>query len=379
MFITNGISISPGIKISSENINLLNDYGTLWTFGQGRSGQLGTDNLGNVNYPVQVGNSNTWKQISNGSGFSLAIKNDGTLWAWGSNSSGELGLGNTTQQNTPVQVGNLNTWKQVSAGRTHTIALKTDGTLWSCGDNYFSSLGLGDNTNRNTLTQIGNSNNWKYISAGFRTSAAIKTDGTLWTWGNNNQGSLGLGDKVDRNVPTQVSITNCKQVYSFSNGTHMIAIDDYDSLWVWGNNALGQLGLGDNIEYLTPTSGLNQNWKEASVGYYCSAFINNDGTLWTSGWNTSGQLGLGLNDPNDTRNIITQIGNSTDWKHIYCGNQLMLAIKTDGTLWGWGYNSYGTLGLGNNSSPNLPTQAGTSTRWIQASSGSDYSTTAIQS
>ncbi|MFM7855059.1 MAG: hypothetical protein ACKO96_24820, partial [Flammeovirgaceae bacterium] len=124
-----------------------------------------------------------WKEVSIGSGFTIALKTNGTLWAWGNNNYGQLGLGDTASRATPTQVGTATNWKSVSSGYTHTMALKTDGTLWAWGENGYGQLGLGDTAQRNTPTRVGTDTNWKLISAGNTNTLATKTDGTLWGWG----------------------------------------------------------------------------------------------------------------------------------------------------------------------------------------------------
>ncbi|MDO9513716.1 MAG: FlgD immunoglobulin-like domain containing protein, partial [Elusimicrobiota bacterium] len=135
----------------------------------------------------------------------IAIKIDGTLWAWGSNDYGGLGLGDKTLRWTPTQVGSETTWSLASAGAVYTIAIKTDGTLWAWGHNSDGQLGLGDNTEKWTPMQVGTATNWTAGSSGTsRHSLAIKTDGTLWSWGWNYYGQLGLGDTTARNSPIQI-------------------------------------------------------------------------------------------------------------------------------------------------------------------------------
>jgi len=139
---------------------------------------------------------------------------------------GQLGLGDTTNISSPVQVGTLTNWKQVSAGSGYTFCIKTDGTLWTWGFNNYGQLGLGNTTNRSSPVQVGSLTNWKQVSQGTNAShtGAVKTDGTLWTWGFNNLGQLGLGDSNNRSSPVQVgSLTNFKQA---SAATHTSCILD---------------------------------------------------------------------------------------------------------------------------------------------------------
>ena len=83
--------------------------------------------------------------ISCGWAHTMALKSDGTLWSWGSDGNGQLGLGsrNTADRNSPTEVDPGTTWKAVSAGYDFTLAIKSNGTLWAWGDNTNGELGLG--------------------------------------------------------------------------------------------------------------------------------------------------------------------------------------------------------------------------------------------
>jgi alpha-tubulin suppressor-like RCC1 family protein len=109
-------------------------------------------------------------------------------------------------------------WAQIACGKDHSLAVKTDGTLWALGRNSEGQLGLGDTTEYSSPVKIGALTDWKYVYGGSfgYWSAAIKTDGTLWTWGTNNKGQLGLGDATGYSSPVQVgALTNW---FAFSSG-----------------------------------------------------------------------------------------------------------------------------------------------------------------
>ena len=92
---------------------------------------------------------------------------------------------------------------------------------------------------------------WTTISAGGYHTLALKSDGTLWAWGNNSSGQLGLGDTTNRNTPTQVgSDTHWQSITAGDN--HTLAIKQDGTLSAWGWNVLGQLGLGDTTDRNTP-------------------------------------------------------------------------------------------------------------------------------
>ena len=111
--------------------------------------------------------------------------------------------------------------------------------------------------------------------------------------------------------------------------------------------------------------GNDTNWKRCSAGYFYQAAIKENGTLWTWGYNNEGQLGLGNTVDYDTPQ---QVGSEINWKYVSCGLYSTLAIKTDGTLWGWGKNTNDLLGAYSQSGTPptkilIPTQIGTLKTW----------------
>jgi len=321
--------------------------GTLWTWGLGIFGHLGTNDTTQRNTPVTTfaGGTN-WKQVSSGAIHTAAIKTDGTLWTWGSGVDGQLGTNDTTQRNTPVTTfaGGTN-WKQVGSGVFHTAAIKTDGTLWTWGYGIDGQLGTNDTTARSTpVTTFAGGSSWKQVSGGFTHTAAIKTDGTLWTWGYGIDGQLGTNDTTQRNTPvtTFAGGSSWKQVSS--GGAHTAAIKTDGTLWTWGQGTSGQLGNNDTTNRSTPVTTFagGTNWKQVSGGSHTAA-IKTDGTLWTWGAGTQGQLGNATFTTTNSTPVTTFAG-GTNWKQVSAGNIHTAAIKTDGTLWTWGAESYGRLG-----------------------------------
>jgi alpha-tubulin suppressor-like RCC1 family protein len=305
-----------------------------------------------------------------------------TLWTWGINSNGQLGDNTATNRLTPVTTfsGGTN-WNQVPCGYRHTTAIKTDGTLWTWGFNNNGQLG--NNTsgvNRSIpVTTFAGGTNWKQVAGGYAHTAAIKTDGTLWTWGTGTSGQLGDNTATSKSTPvtTFAGGTNWKQVSCAGNITSAIKTDG--TLWAWGVNTYGQLGnnvaLTSRSTPVTTFAG-GTNWKQVSCGTFQTAAIKTDGTLWTWGRNSYGQLGD--NTTVNKTTPVTTFAGGTNWKQVSCGREHIAAIKTDGTLWTWGMASFGRLGNNQASDRYSPvTSFAGGTNWKQVACGG-YHTSAIK-
>ena len=350
----------------------------LWTWGYNVNGGIGDNTTTNRSTPVttSAGGAN-WKQVACKTGSTAAIKTDGTLWTWGLNTYGRLGDNTTTDRYTPVTTfaGGTN-WKQVACGANHMAAIKTDGTLWTWGRNNLGQLGVnnaGTTSNRTTpVTTFAGGTNWKQVACGGFHTAAIKTDGTLWTWGWNNVGQLGDNTATIKCTPvtTFAGGTNWKQV---DGGYHIAAIKTDGTLWTWGRNTLGQLGINNTTTPIcTPVTTFagGTNWKQVSCGSLHTAAIKTDGTLWTWGQNTYGQLGV--NDGTNRSTPVTTFAGGTNWKQVAGGYTFAAAIKTDGTLWTWGDNFFGSLGINDGTFTQKRTPVTTfagGTNWKQVADG----------
>ena len=350
----------------------------LWVAGTGGV-QAGTGAAG-VSYssPVQIGSLTNWVQVTStgqSTGAGTGIKTDGSLWVWGANAGGQLGLGDITGRSSPVQVGLLTNWAQAASCDTHTAAIKTDGTLWVWGLNTYGALGQGDLVNRSSPVQVGALTNWKQVSCGSYYTVAVKTDGTLWVWGYGNYLPTAVpGGGNGFSSPVQIgSLTNWKSVSV--NWEHGVAIKNDASLWTWGYNQTGQIGngtAGGGVRSSPTQIASDKRWRIAVAGNGSSYAIALDGTLWSWGHNLIGQLGLG-----DTvhRSSPVQVGSLTNWKQIAAnqyynvGYGIIGAIKTDGTLWTWGANDTGQLGQGDQVHRSSPTQLGSLTNWKQVAPG----------
>jgi len=307
---------------------------------------------------------------------SAMIRSDGVLLTIGANNYGQLGLGDTVDRYTPRRVGSDTNWSKISANKWRGsavrvidfhIALKNNGTLWSWGRNDLGQLGLGDTTQRTSPVQIGVVTTWSKIAVGNANVSAIRTDGTLWSWGYNADGRLGDSSTTQRNSPVQIgSATNWSEISA--GGNHTVAIKTNGTLWAWGNNSQYQLGDGTTTQRTSPVQiGSATNWtKVACGGGATNLALRSDGTLWSWGYGLYGALGHGNTADKTTP---TQIGSATNWSKIFSTEYCSFAIKTDGTLWAWGYNDYWMLGDGTSTQRNSPVQIGTDTDWSEVRGG----------
>jgi len=379
---------------------------TLWAWGRNRYGGLGLNNTTDYSSPVQIGAKGDWQRASvAGDGHSLFIKPDGTMWSCGRNDDGQLGLGDTTDRSSPVQIGALTTWSFINTidcglsnqHRGRSAAIKTDGSLWMWGDNTDGSLGLGDTTDRSSPTQVGALTTWKKLVMGRDFSLALKTDGTIWSWGSNLSGQLGQNTSVGSNVssPVQIgSLTTWIDVGAAGNGNVGAARSD-SKMYCWGNNYYGNLGnnerggAGGAPNRSSPVLVVGgHNFTSIAASYQGWVCVTDTNTMFSWGRNIGGVLGQGTstlsvsspvqigslttwaswNAKDDAGNFVETVGNTNSSSN---GFETMSTVKTktDGTLWVWGVNGYGQLGLGNTTALSSPVQLGSSTSWVAGYGG----------
>ena len=419
-FLTDIVAITAG----DYHTVAINDNGTVWSWGYNAYGQLGDGTDAHRYTPEQVVLGLTDViAIAAGRSHTVALKSDGTVWAWGNNAHGELGNGTATDNWTPVQVrepgggaGYLVDIIAISAGSTHTVALKSDGqvgTLWAWGNNDYGRLGDGTDIDSPIPVQVVYYN--VVAIAGASHSMAIKGDGSVWAWGANNYGQLGIGRFsidggqaiIPEPIPTQVvgpaGVAFLTDIIAVSTGDfHTVALKSDGTVWAWGNNAHGELGIGntsagitrprqvidpaDDTGFLTdavavlaygsksvalksdgtvwalnvtPSQVLGLTDIVAIAGIYHFVALKKDGTVWTMGENTQGQLGDGTTT---NRSAPVQVrgpggaGFLTDIVAISAGTYHTVALKKDGTVWTWGYNNYGQLGDGTTARRLTPVQ-----------------------
>jgi RHS repeat-associated protein len=162
-----------------------------------------------------------------------------------------------------------------------------------------------------------------YSNAGTAT-AVVKTDGTVWTWGVNNYGQL--GDKKTTNSASPIQVSGLSGITAVAAGQQFfLALKPDGTVWAWGRNDSGELG----------------NGTFSTSGCYCS-------------------------------DVATQVSGLTGVKKLIVNrNSFSLVLKSDGTVWGWGINTYGQLGNGSTTNSDVPVQVSGLTNAVQVSDDQD--------
>jgi alpha-tubulin suppressor-like RCC1 family protein len=255
----------------------------------------------------------------------------------------------------------------VSAGGSHSAVVKTtDNTVWTWGLNTSGRLGDGTQTQRTQPVQVNSLSSAAMVAAGGAHTLVLKSNGTVWAFGSNSFGQLGYNSTATQSLtPVQVVGITGTVVGIAAGDNHSLAWTSDGKLYSWGRNSNGQLGLGDQTDrrsavQVTFTGNPTPSVTHASAGTLHSLAVTSDTTAWGFGFNSSGRLGDGTQTQRTSPvHVLDGAGATiTGFSKVAAGGSHSLAVKTDGSAWAWGNGAYGRLGDGTTVSRNIHRSVG---------------------
>ena len=316
-----------------------------------------------------VSNGVSW---SNTNILTLAKVN---LYSWGTSTGGLLGDNTVIDKSSPVSIaGRLIDWIDTSSGDSHALAIRGNGTMWAWGSS--ASGQLGDNTvaaKSSPVSVVGGFTDWIQVSAGGSHSLGLRANGIAYAWGVATNGRLGDNQAAtNRSSPVSVVGGILDWIQVSAGQSHSLGLRENGTLYAWGSNVNGRLG--DNVGATTARSspvlvaGSFVDWVQASAGQLHSLAVRANGTLYGWGYNVSGRIGDGTTVSKSSPTLV--VGGFTDWTQASAGNIHSLGLRANGTLYAWGAATGGVLGDNTTVFKNSPVSVvGGFTDWVQISAG----------
>jgi alpha-tubulin suppressor-like RCC1 family protein len=252
-------------------------------------------------YPTLMPGAVNVKAVAAGGAHSLVLTASGTVLATGRNQYGQLGDGTTIDHTTLAPVKNANLISAIGAGYLHSVILRPFTRALATGRNDVGQLGTGSTVQQNTLTSVSSVTSILAVASGpyGNHSLLLKADGSVWACGYNASGQLGQGTTTNSTIPVKVKgpggVGYLSNIIAIAAGdNHSLALAADGTIYAWGYNGYGQLGLGDTANRLYPVQLPARNIYAIATGGYHNLLLADNGWIATCGWNAFYQLGLGI-------------------------------------------------------------------------------------
>jgi alpha-tubulin suppressor-like RCC1 family protein len=346
---------------------------TMTCWGYNPNGQLGDGSTTNRSTPVVVGNLDGVVEAFAGAGHTCAVTFGGAMLCWGYNYYGQVGNGTNADRVSPTIVSRFP--KGVAsggAGQMHTCAVTTGGGVACWGQGTDGELGDGSATTRSmpvtvsTLAgRLGSRAGALAPGLGYH-SCAVSTGGAVRCWGYNGSGQLGDASTTTRNTPVSVTYWTSAAAAAAVGGSHTCILSSSGYVYCTGYNGYGQLGDGTTTSRSTASSSVPGLGTALAItaGEYHTCALTTGGAVYCWGSNGYGQLGDTTTTSRGTVAVVSGLSNGV--MAIAAGGYHTCALKTNGSVWCWGYNAYGQLGNGNTTQQTSPVAVTTLTSGIAA-------------
>lgn len=270
-------------------------------------------------------------------------------------------------------------FSDIASGVWHSVGVASDGDLYTWGYNYNGQLGDGTQSSRSTpkrieLPGLAAGERVAQIATGTQHSLALTSAGNVYAWGDNDRGAIGDGTSNNvRRTPVKVELAGLaageKVIQVTSRQESSLALTSVGSVYGWGVNGNGQLGDGTTESRLTPVkaqlSGLSDGVRitQLAAGGAHTLALASDNSVYGWGFNQMGQLGnnspggdLGLGQSLPVRADLSNVGNGAHITQLAAGEDHSLALASDGNVYAWGFGDSGALGNGTSADQHLPTK-----------------------
>lgn len=392
------------IAVGRTHSILVTTNGEVYTTGNNSYGSL-SGTVSKRNRFAKVENLEDIAYISSGEYHNMVLDINGKVYVWGGNKNGQLGNGNTNTINIPFEITGITNKKEIAAGKDTSFIRTKDGEIYAAGANVCGQLGSGDNNSKQEFEKINTINDVFEISAGNTYAMAITKDGTVWAWGDYYHGVSANRTETNSNVPVKVGndrfLVKNRDMVIPKQANKDIEIQNANSFNVWDDKNISSNYTFTSIDESIATVDANgtvtgkdigttwvkvknNNTNETQIaiikvveegnvtspkvrgGQEFALTIKADGSLHGFGYNSFGELGLGTYVGKDIPTSVDSIKTYTD---LATGYDFTLTLRNDGTVWSFGRNQNGELGLGHRENRNIPTQIESLSNIIKVSAG----------
>ncbi|WP_307030367.1 S-layer homology domain-containing protein [Arthrobacter globiformis] len=343
-----GIADVRLLRVLNRAVYAIKTDGSLWFWGSDPLGRSSAT-------PVKVEGLSAVADVA-GLETVFAIRTDGSVWAWGQNETGLLGDGTVTARSTPIPVAGATAVRSISSDGRVAVAIRTDGSLLAWGENYFGQLGDGTTTDSRVPNTVVGPVGVNKVAINGSALTAIGSDGAVWCWGDSTMAPFETTQSTQLAPRLVEGLPAIEDAVMDGSGTLALAKDG--TVWAWGSNQRGQRATpATTLRDFTPNKvdGLGVVQQIASLDM--SAFaVGIDGTVWAWGRNDGGRLGVGGSDDSYLPRKLPGLAGTIRVDVAPGGGA---AILDGGYLWTWGGNSYGELGNGTTVAAYSPVQVRT--------------------